>query len=63
MQPLGILLQQSIGDVVNLLLGSGRDQCSTNLQLYGLDSHWGLRSSLLGDEELMIVPALAALWG
>lgn len=38
----------------NLLLGSGRDQCSTNFQLYGLDSHWGLRSSLLGDEELMI---------
>jgi len=26
----------------------------TDIQVYGLDSHWGVRSSLLGDQELMV---------
>lgn len=34
----------------SLLIGSSR----TDLRVYGLDSHWGVRSSLLGDEELMV---------
>lgn len=38
----------------DLLLGEGRGASRTGIHLYGLDSHWGLRSSLLGDTELMI---------
>ena len=37
-----------------LHLGEGSDASRTTLQLWGIESHWGLRSSLLGDEELMI---------
>lgn len=37
-----------------LILGSGRTRSSTEFRLYGTDSHWGLTSSLLGPEELMI---------
>lgn len=37
-----------------LLLGSGSHASKTTLRVYGLDSHWGVRSSLLGDTELMV---------
>ncbi len=37
-----------------LLLGEGRDASRTSLELWGIESHWGLRSSLLGGKELMI---------
>ena len=35
-------------------MGSGWSACDTTLRLFGTDSHWGLRSSLLGETELMI---------
>lgn len=35
-------------------MGSGWSACDTALRLFGTDSHWGLRSSLLGDTELMV---------
>lgn len=34
----------------SLLLGNS----CTDIQVYGLDSHWGVRSNLLGDQELMV---------
>lgn len=37
-----------------MTLGSGQDACVTSLRLYGLDSHVGLESSLLGGSALMI---------
>lgn len=38
----------------SLLMGDGAQQSRTDFEVYGLDSHWGVRSSLLGDEELMV---------
>lgn len=35
-------------------LGSGWSASDTTLRLFGTDSHWGLRSSLLGEKELMV---------
>lgn len=35
-------------------MGSGWSACDTAFRLFGTDSHWGLRSSLLGETELMI---------
>lgn len=32
----------------------GENRSSTDVYVYGLDSHWGVRSSLLGEQELMI---------
>lgn len=40
-------------DVV-LQLTDGATGANTTLQVYGISSHWGVRSSLLGDAELMI---------
>lgn len=37
-----------------LLLDSGSASSRTTLQLFGVPSHWGLRSSLLGDTQLRI---------
>lgn len=38
----------------DIALGSGRTRSHTGLRLYGTDSHWGLSSTLLGQEELMV---------
>lgn len=38
----------------DVALGSGRTRTHTGVRLYGTDSHWGMSSSLLGREELMI---------
>lgn len=38
----------------DVALGVGRTRTHTGLHLYGTDSHWGLTSTLLGQEELMI---------
>ena len=35
-------------------MGTGQSASRTTLRLFGTDSHWGVRSSLLGDTELMI---------
>lgn len=37
-----------------LLLGEGDSASRTTLHVYGLPSHWGVRSSLLGNTELMV---------
>lgn len=37
-----------------ILLGEGNDVSRTDLRIYGLDSHWGVESSLLGDTDVMI---------
>lgn len=37
-----------------LLLGDGANASRTTCRIFGLDSHWGVRSSLLGDAELMV---------
>lgn len=37
-----------------LLMGEGKGASRTTCRIWGLDSHWGVRSSLLGDEELMV---------
>ena len=37
-----------------LILTDGDAAASTTFQVYGIDSHWGVRSSLLGEEELMV---------
>lgn len=37
-----------------LRLGKGEDACVTELRVFGLGSHWGVRSTLLGDTELMV---------
>lgn len=36
------------------MLDDGSRQSQTAIRVYGLDSHWGVRSSLLGEEELMV---------
>lgn len=37
-----------------LRISGGRSECVTDVHVYGLDSHWGVESSLLGDQALMI---------
>lgn len=37
-----------------LLMGDGAAASRTTCHLFGTDSHWGVRSSLLGDTELMV---------
>lgn len=38
----------------SLLMGDGRNASHTDVSVFGADSHWGIRSSLLGATELMV---------
>lgn len=46
-----------------LLTESNGKSCRIPMEIYGLDSHWGVRSTLLGEQELMVNVASLLAFG